>query len=93
MRNVIHPYASLSHSRQGASGGLNEPGNPGVEPAQRQTGMETTMQTKTIALAAALTLALSGAALAQTPAGGGSAEGNMNNPASVKSNSGKSILR
>ena len=55
--------------------------------------METTMQSKTLALAAALTLALSGAALAQTPAGGGSAEGNMNNPGSVKSNSEKAMER
>ncbi|WP_461654153.1 hypothetical protein [Methylorubrum aminovorans] len=51
------------------------------------------MQSKTLALAAALTLALSGAALAQTPAGGGSAEGNMNNPGSVKSNSEKAMER
>jgi hypothetical protein len=72
---------------------LNEPGNPGVDPAQRRTGMETTMQTRTIALATALTLAFSGAALAQTPSGGGSAEGNMNNPGSVKSNSDKSMER
>ena len=42
---------------------------------------------KTLALAAALSFAVAGAALAQTPAGGGSAEGNMNNPGSVKSNS------
>ncbi|QIJ77584.1 hypothetical protein GU700_03220 [Methylobacterium sp. NI91] len=51
------------------------------------------MQSKTFTLAAALTLALSGAALAQTPAGGGSAEGNMNNPGSVKSNSEKAMER
>ncbi|WP_461658102.1 hypothetical protein [Methylorubrum aminovorans] len=51
------------------------------------------MQSKTLALAAALTLALSGAALAQTPSGGGSAEGNMNNPGSVKSNSEKAMER
>jgi len=44
---------------------------------------------KTLALAAALSFAVAGAALAQTPAGGGSAEGNMNNPGSVKSNSEK----
>lgn len=51
------------------------------------------MQSKTMALAAALTFALSGAALSQTAAGGGSAEGNMNNPGSVKSNSEKSMER
>ena len=51
------------------------------------------MQSKTLALAATLTLALSGAALAQTPAGGGIAEGNMNNPGSVKSNSEKAAER
>ncbi|MCJ2018965.1 hypothetical protein MKK84_16195 [Methylobacterium sp. E-065] len=44
---------------------------------------------KTLALAAALSFAVAGAALAQTPAGGGSAEGNMNNPGSVKSPSEK----
>ena len=43
------------------------------------------MRTKTLALASALALAASGAALAQTPAGGGRTEGNMNNPGSVKS--------
>ncbi|MHC2103555.1 MULTISPECIES: hypothetical protein [unclassified Methylobacterium] len=47
------------------------------------------MSIKTIALAAALTVAMAGAAMAQTPAGGGSAEGNMNNPGSVKSSSQK----
>lgn len=47
------------------------------------------MVTKTLALSAALVLSLGGAALAQTPAGGGSAEGNLNNPGSVKSNSEK----
>ncbi|TXN76160.1 hypothetical protein FV228_01290 [Methylobacterium sp. WL18] len=49
------------------------------------------MSIKTIALAAALTVAMSGAAMAQTPAGGGSAEGNMNNPGSVKSSSDKAM--
>ncbi|WP_267428262.1 hypothetical protein [Methylobacterium sp. GC_Met_2] len=44
---------------------------------------------KTLALAAVLSFAVADAALAQTPAGGGSAEGNMNNPGSVKSNSEK----
>lgn len=43
------------------------------------------MMTKTFGLAAALTIALAGAAYAQQPAGGGSATGNMNNPGSVKS--------
>lgn len=43
------------------------------------------MLTKTFGLAAALTIALTGAAYAQQPAGGGSATGNMNNPGSVKS--------
>lgn len=51
------------------------------------------MRSKTLALAAALTVAFSGAALSQTAAGGGSAEGNMNNPGSVKSNSEKSMER
>lgn len=51
------------------------------------------MHTKTVALAASLILSLTGASLAQTPAGGGSAEGNMNNPGSVKSNSEKSMER
>ena len=46
---------------------------------------------KTLTLAAALTLMVSGVAMAQTAAGGGSAEGNMNNPGSVKSNSEKSM--
>lgn len=55
--------------------------------------METAMRSKTLALVAALTVALSGAALSQTAAGGGSAEGNMNNPGSVKSNSEKSMER
>ena len=47
------------------------------------------MSMKTLVLAAALSVAMTGAALAQTPAGGGSAEGNMNNPGSVKSSSQK----
>jgi hypothetical protein len=51
--------------------------------------MERTMRTTTLALAGSLILSLTGAALAQTPAGGGSATGNMNNPGSVKSNSEK----
>lgn len=51
------------------------------------------MQTKTLALATVLAFAFSGAALAQTPSGGGSAEGNMNNPGSVKSNSEKGMER
>ena len=51
------------------------------------------MRTKTIALAASLALALVGSAYAQTPAGGGSTEGNMNNPGSVKSNSEKGMER
>ena len=49
------------------------------------------MSMKTLTLTTALTVAMVGAALAQTPAGGGSAEGNMNNPGSVKSNSEKSM--
>ncbi len=49
------------------------------------------MSMKAFAIAAALTFAVTGAALAQTPAGGGSTEGNMNNPGSVKSNSEKSM--
>ncbi|MCC0808725.1 hypothetical protein FPV16_21380 [Methylobacterium sp. W2] len=51
------------------------------------------MTTKSLIVAASLTLALSGAAFAQTAAGGGSTEGNMNNPGSVKSNSEKSMER
>ena len=51
------------------------------------------MQTKTLALAASLILSLTGASFAQTPAGGGSAEGNVNNPGSVKSNSEKAMER
>lgn len=46
------------------------------------------MMMKTLALATALTLAVTGTALAQTRASGG-VEGNMNNPGSVKSNSEK----
>ncbi len=44
---------------------------------------------KTLALAAALSFAVTGAALAQMPAGSGSAQSNMNNPGSVKSPSEK----
>lgn len=51
------------------------------------------MSMKTLSLVAALTLAFSSAALAQTPSGGGSVEGNMNNPGSVKSNSEKAMER
>ena len=51
------------------------------------------MSMKTFTLAAALMFAVSGAALAQTPTGGGKAEGNMNNPGSVKSESEKSMER
>ncbi|MET0531061.1 MAG: hypothetical protein ABW003_22445 [Microvirga sp.] len=47
------------------------------------------MSMKTLALAAALSVAMAGAAIAQIPAGDGSAEGNMNNPGSVKSSSQK----
>jgi hypothetical protein len=47
------------------------------------------MTIKICGLAAALAVALSGTAYAQTAAGGGSATGNMNNPGSVKSNSEK----
>ncbi|MCJ2055636.1 hypothetical protein MKL09_03600 [Methylobacterium sp. J-048] len=49
------------------------------------------MPMRTLALAAALTFIVTGVSLAQTAAGGGSAEGNMNNPGSVKSNSEKSM--
>ena len=49
------------------------------------------MRTKTFAIAASLVLSLSGSALAQTAAGGGSTEGNMNNPGSVKSNTEKGM--
>ena len=47
------------------------------------------MSIKTVALATAITLSLTVGAIAQTAAGSGSAEGNMNNPGSVKSNSEK----
>jgi hypothetical protein len=43
------------------------------------------MIVRTLTLASAFALALSYGALAQTRAGGGSAEGNMNSPGSVKS--------
>lgn len=43
------------------------------------------MSLKTAAVIAALTVAVTGGAFAQTRAGGGSAEGNMNSPGSVKS--------
>ncbi len=49
---------------------------------------ENVMSMKTLALAAALTFAVTGAALAQMPSGG-SAQSNMNNPGSVKSPSQK----
>ena len=51
------------------------------------------MHTKTLALAVSLILSLTGASFAQTPAGGGSTEGSMNNPGSVKSNSEKGMER
>ncbi|MBX9934849.1 MAG: hypothetical protein K2Y56_25620 [Methylobacterium sp.] len=51
------------------------------------------MNTKILSVAALLILPLSSAAMAQTPAGGGSAEGNLNNPGSVKSNSEKAMER
>lgn len=51
------------------------------------------MTTKMIALAAAVGLSLTGAAWAQTPAGGGRTEGNMNNPGSVKSDGEKAAER
>ena len=51
------------------------------------------MHMKTLSLATSVVLSLTGASIAQTPAGGGSAEGNMNNPGSVKSNSEKSMER
>jgi hypothetical protein len=47
------------------------------------------MSIKTLALAAAFTFAVTGVAFAQMPAGGGSAQSNMNNPGSVKSPSQK----
>lgn len=47
------------------------------------------MSRKIFGIAAVVAVALTGTAHAQTPAGGGSAEGNMNNPGSVKSNSEK----
>ncbi|QEE41300.1 MULTISPECIES: hypothetical protein [unclassified Methylobacterium] len=63
--------------------------SPGpIEPIRLE---QNAMSMKTLALAAALSVAMAGAALAQTPAGGGSAEGNMNNPGSVKSPSQKQM--
>lgn len=56
-------------------------------------GMKHTMRITTLAVAASLTMSLTGVALAQTAAGGGNATGNMNNPASVKSNSEKGMER
>ncbi|MCJ2050675.1 hypothetical protein [Methylobacterium sp. J-070] len=47
------------------------------------------MSIRNLSLAAVMLLAASAPALAQTAAGGGSAEGNMNNPGSVKSDSEK----
>ena len=49
------------------------------------------MTIRTLSLAAVMTVAITGAALAQTPAGGGRSEGNMNNPGSVKSGSDKAM--
>ena len=51
------------------------------------------MSTKTFAIATSMILSLTGAAFAQTAAGGGSATGNMNNPGSVKSNGEKADER
>jgi hypothetical protein len=51
------------------------------------------MRTKTLALATSLALALTSPAFAQTAVGSGSAEGSMNNPGSVKSNSEKGMER
>lgn len=51
------------------------------------------MSIKILTFAVILGLTVSGAALAQTPSGGGAAEGNMNNPGSVKSNSEKGMER
>ena len=51
------------------------------------------MRTTTLALAATFALSLTGAAFAQTPAGNGRTEGNMNNPGSVKSDSEKGMER
>ena len=47
------------------------------------------MTVRTLTLAAAFAVAFTGTACAQTRAGGGSAEGNMNSPGSVKSESQK----
>ncbi|MEL6063403.1 MULTISPECIES: hypothetical protein [unclassified Methylobacterium] len=51
------------------------------------------MLTRTLSLATLFSLALSGSVFAQTPAGGGRTEVNMNNPGSVKSNSEKAAER
>lgn len=51
------------------------------------------MRMKIHGLAAIVAVALTGSAFAQTPATGGSAEGNMNNPGSVKSNGEKANER
>jgi hypothetical protein len=50
---------------------------------------ENAISIKTLVLTAAITFAVTGAALAQMPAGGGGAQSNMNNPGSVKSPSQK----
>ena len=72
---------------------LNDIDHDDVQPTTDQTDLSggMSMSMKTLAVAAAFTLAASGAALAQPAAGGGSAEGNMNNPGSVKSSSEKSM--
>jgi hypothetical protein len=57
------------------------------------TTEETPMRMKIHGLAAIVAVALTGSAFAQTPATGGSAEGNMNNPGSVKSNGEKANER
>ncbi|MCJ2121682.1 hypothetical protein MKL11_03875 [Methylobacterium sp. J-077] len=61
--------------------------SPGpIEPIRLE---ENAMSMKTLALAAALTFAITGSAFAQMSTGGGSAQSNMNNPGSVKSPSQK----
>ncbi|MCJ2087147.1 hypothetical protein MKK88_14300 [Methylobacterium sp. E-005] len=72
---------------------LNDIDHDDVQPMTDRTDLSggMSMSTKTLGLAAALTLAITGAALAQMPAGSGSgsAQSNMSNPGSVKSPSEK----
>ena len=97
LRPIVDDVASLTEGREVAVGvvrGIVIPvrsGQSHLGPAGKAEDGGNPMSMKTLALAAALTLTVSGAAMAETAAGGGSAEGSMNNPGSVKSNSEKSM--